>query len=231
MRLAAALPISFLLVACGTVEAPPRPAAFTFVQLKTGSHTPATKEESQQVFGGHFANMQRLAREGSLLMAGPNGKTKSDPALRGVFVLATADRAMAKQWAESDPGFQAGVFRLEYAAMATTSDLRAQLAADLSREDSMKASGQPAKPGEGLRGYVLLTASNGEGAAQAFAASPGALMIGRLDDGRTLVLLDAKDFEAATAWVAPVRERLGTFTLDEWMATDLLDDLPKRSTK
>jgi ATP-dependent helicase/nuclease subunit B len=33
-----------------------------------------------------MANMQRLAREGRLVMAGPYGKDKSDAALRGVFV-------------------------------------------------------------------------------------------------------------------------------------------------
>lgn len=232
IRLALALVVSsFVLAGCGSVSSAAPSAEYTFVQLKTGSHTPASKEESQQIFGGHFANMQRLAREGALLLAGPYGQNKSDPALRGVFVLATADRAQATKWAASDPGFQAGVFRFEFAAMATTAALREQLAAELARENATNAAGQTPKPGASMRGYVLLTAANGDAAAQALAGHASVLMFARLDGGRALVLLDAKDLAAATAAIAPLQAQLGAFTLDEWYATDLLVDLPLRSVK
>lgn len=231
MRRLLLLVASFLPVACGTVAPAGPRAEYTFVQLKTGSHTPATKEESQQVFGGHMANIQRLAREGSLVMAGPYGRTKSDSALRGVFVLATADRDVAKRWAESDPGFQANVFRFEFATMTTTADLRAQLAAELAREDAQKAAGKQPAPGDSIRPYVLLTAANGSGAAAAFAAHASALLVGQLEDGRAVVVLDAKDQAAAKALVEPVQAQLGAFTLDEWYASDLLVDLPLRSVK
>jgi uncharacterized protein YciI len=206
----------------------PLAPAYTLVQLKTGPVTRLDEAASKQVFGGHFANMQRLAREGALLLAGPYGKAKSDAALRGLFVLATADRAEAKAWADSDPACQAGVFRCEFAALATPADLRAQVAADLAREDAQKASGVPRKPGEGMRGYVLLTAAHGAAATPAFAGHPAALLVGQLEGGRALVLLDAKDLAAAEAILAPLRPRLGEVALDEWYATDLLVDLPKR---
>jgi uncharacterized protein YciI len=217
------------LAACASPPAARAPTTFTFVQLKTGAHTPATKEESAKVFAGHFANLQRLARERHLLVAGPYGKGKSDAALRGVFVLDTADAEQARRWAESDPGFVAGVFRFEFAPLTTTSDLRAQIAADLAREDAQKAAGKAPNPGDGMRGYVWLTAANGDAAAAAFASHAATLLVGRLDRGRTLVLLDAKDRAAAEAIVAPLRAQLGEVTLDEWMGTDLLVDLPFRS--
>lgn len=229
MRPVALVVLPFLLAACGTVSPSPDAAAYTLVQLKTGSHTPASQEESQRIFSGHFANMQRLAREGSLLLAGPYGKNKSDASLRGVFVLATPDRAVAQRWAETDPGFQAGVFRLEFAALATRADLRAQLAADLAREDAQKAAGEAPKPGSGMRGYVLLTAPDADAAAKVLAGHPAVLMFARLEGARAFVLLDAKDVAAADALLAPLRQRLGPCTLDEWFATDLLVDLPKRT--
>jgi uncharacterized protein YciI len=206
------------------------PAQFTLVQLKSGPRIDLTPEQRREVFGGHMANMNRLARAGALLLAGPYGKAKSDPALRGLFVLATADRAEAQRQAETDPGFAAGVFRFELASLATTADLRAQLAADLAHEDAAKAAGRQLGAGD-MRGYVLLTAADGDAAAAALAGQPAVLMLGRLDGGRALALLDAKDVAAAETLLAPLRKHLGAFTLDEWWATALLVDLPRRGAR
>lgn len=231
MRCIALLLASFLPFA-GCTVAPDSPAPeYTFVQIKTGSHTPATKEESQAVFGGHMANMQRLAREGALVMAGPYGQTKSDPALRGVFVFASADRAVVARWAESDPGFQANVFRFEFATLATQADLRAQARAELAREAAQEAAGRQPAPGDTIRPYVLLTAANWAGTAAAFKGHAAALLVGRLEDGRAVVVLDAKDQTVASALVAPLLGQLGTFTLDDWYASDLLVELPRRAVK
>jgi uncharacterized protein YciI len=215
-----------LLAAC---SAAPFPApAYTLVQLKTGTRTGLSADERREVFAGHFANMERLAREGRLLLAGPYGQQRSDPALRGIFVLATADAATARAWAETDPAYLANVFRLEYSPLATNAALRAQLAADLAAQAAIKASGRTPAPGEGGRGYVLLTADDGEAAARALATHPAVLLLGQLDGRRAFVVLDAKNLDAATQLLAPVAPQLGTFTLDEWFATGLLVDLPLR---
>lgn len=229
MRTVVLLLSSLVLAACGSMIPAVPLAEYTFVQLLTGSHTPASQEESQAVFGGHMANIQRLAHEGVLVLAGPYGAVKSEPSLRGVFVLATGDRAMAQQLAESDPAFQAKVFRFEFAAMATTADLRGQLAAELAREEAKRAAGQTPKLGDGMRSYVLLTASTGAAAAAVVSQLAAALLVGRLDDDRLLVLLDAVDVAAANVLLEPVKAQLGAFTLDEWWSSDLLTELPKRA--
>jgi len=65
--------------ACAGAPAAAPADAYVLAVLKTGPRSaPLSKDDSQRIFGGHMANMQRLAREGLLVMAGPYGKTKSD---------------------------------------------------------------------------------------------------------------------------------------------------------
>ncbi len=219
-----------LLVLPACQGAPPAsaatPLACTLVLLKTGSVKPS-QEEAVKVFAGHFANMQRLAREGHLLVAGPYGKQKSDPELRGVFVLATGERAEAKALAETDPGFQASVFQLEYHDLVTTAPLRENLAAVLAAEDAAKAAGKPSKPGDAIRPYVVLNAANGAAAEVALKGLPDVLMVARLDGDRVWALLAANDLSAAQQQLRTVRDQLGTHTLDEWYSSAALADLPK----
>ena len=215
--------------ACAGAPAAAPADAYVLAVLKTGPRSaPLSKDDSQRIFGGHMANMQRLARDGRLVMAGPYGKDKSDAALRGVFVLATADLAEAKAWCETDPGFAEGVFRFELAAMTTTAALRAQLAADIAREDAQKRAGTTSPPGSGMRGYVVLTAKDGARADQALGDDGGVLLRSRLGDGRGWYVLDAVDVAAARTLLGQRVGTMGEVALDEWYATDLLVDLPLR---
>ncbi len=226
LRCLAAFVLPVVLVGCSCLPAAPAELECTLVVLATGPRTvPLTAEERTKVFGGHFANMERLAREGQLLVAGPYGKEKSDPARRGLFVLATKDAARAKELAETDPGFLAGVFRLEYHSLTTTAPLRAQLAKDLAAADAIKASGRTPAPGEGGRGYVLLTASDGAAASAALAKHPAVLIAARIGGNHAMFWLDAKDAAAARAAIADCSAALGTFTLDEWFGSGLLAEL------
>lgn len=215
--------------ACATPSAAPAPLECTLAILKTGPRTePLSAEERSKIFGGHFANMERLARERQLLVAGPYGQQRSDKTLRGLFVLDTPDAARAKELAETDPGFLAGVFRFEFHALSTAAALRAQLAADLAAQDAVAASGRQPEPGEGGRGYVWLTARNGDAAASALAGHPAVLLFARLDRDGAFVLLDAKDLADATTKLAPIAPQLGEHWLDEWFGSGLLVDLPRR---
>lgn len=219
----------FLFAGCSVFGGGAAVRDYTFVFIKTGARQgPLTKEENERIFGGHFANMEKLWREGRLLMAGPYGKERSDKALRGVFVFDTADRATAKAWAESDPGFQASVFRFDFATLSTSAALRAQRIADLAAHDAIVASGRKPAPGEGGRGYVWLVAEDAARAEAALAGVEGILLSARLDGSRALVLLDCDSLVAATAKLAPLADRIGPYVLDEWFATRLLADLPKR---
>lgn len=73
---------------------------YTFVLLKTGPKPMAAGPERDAMFKGHFANMERLAREGLLVYAGP---LDGQNGLRGIFILATKDVDIARQAVETDP--------------------------------------------------------------------------------------------------------------------------------
>lgn len=235
MRTLLALLVSFVLAACASAPPPlgslPGEHVHTFVQLRTGNRGfPLAKEQRGAMFQGHFDNMNRLARAGDLVVAGPYGVRKSAADLRGVFVLATDDPTKAQQLAETDPGFQQGEFRFEFTRIGTTADLRAQLAADLAHEDAIVASGRTPKPGEGGRSYVWLWASSYDAARRSLDGQAKVLLWCRLDDGRGLLLLDAVDLDAAKELLAPVAHDLGAHELDEWFGSGLLVDLPRRTS-
>ena len=81
--------------------------------LKTGPNdAKVTGDERKAVFKGHFDNMNRLAAEGKLAVAGPF----ADPAkiYRGLFILAVPTVEEAKALAETDPTVKAGVLVVEY---------------------------------------------------------------------------------------------------------------------
>jgi len=210
--------------ACQSAPSSASPLEVTLVLLKTG---PRAASLSSDVMGGHLGNMQRLAREGHLLVAGPYGKGKTDPQLRGLFVLDTADRDRARQLAETDPGFQAGAFALEYHTLTTTAALRALLDLERAEQETAARQGRRLAPGEGGRGYVLLTVENGDAAAAALADHAAVLWFARLDGTRALVLLDALDRAAAQSMLRPLQPQLGATRFDEWFGSGHLAELPR----
>lgn len=229
------VPLSLLAVLLATLgachSAPERAGqlACTLVLIKTGSRTePLSKEENTKAFAGHFANMERLAKAGHLLVAGPYGEGRSDKALRGIFVLDTPDRARARELAESDPAFQAGVFLFEFHDFVTQAPLRAYIQDELAAREAAERAGKKLSPGEGGRTYVWLTAVNGAEAAAALAGNPAVLLQARLDETKWFVLLDAVDVAAANALLEPLGARLGPYVLDGWFGSRKLTSLPQR---
>lgn len=219
------------MAACQTVQSEPvRPLGrdLVFLQLKSGPRSAQiSKEEAQKVFAGHFANMERLAAEGQLLLAGPYGAPKRDPELRGVFVLDTPDTACAQALAATDPGVIAGVFRTECVRMRTRAPLDAYIAHEMALEAQRKAEGHVSKPGEFGRPFVLLTAEDGRRARQALLDMPGVLLWGEFEDGRALALLDAKDLEACTRLLGDRVQRMGPYVMDPWFGSQELVKLPE----
>lgn len=227
MRIAPSLAFVFCLWSfgsCGSVPVP-RELEGTLVVLRTGPRTePLDAAASREVFAGHFANMRRLADAGHLLLAGPYGTEKSDPTLRGVFLFATADLAQAKAWAETDPGFQAGVFVFDYHRFTTAAPLRHVLERELAAENAATAAGKVRPPGDGGRSYVLVTAD--PAAAPVLAGREHVLLRLQLADGRTLAWFDATE-------PATVRQRLqaagaaGVLQCDAWFGSGFLTELPR----
>ena len=84
---------------------------YVFCLLKTGSNTTATKEEKAKYFEGHMANINRLAKEGKLVVAGPF--MKNDKNYRGIFVFNCSTVEEAQKLVETDPAVAAKIFEAE----------------------------------------------------------------------------------------------------------------------
>ena len=85
---------------------------YVLVILKTGPTRVPDGEERKAMFAGHFANMERLATEGKLALAGPFA---DDPdGWRGLFVFAVSDIEEAKRLTATDPVIVKGEMVAEY---------------------------------------------------------------------------------------------------------------------
>lgn len=85
---------------------------YVLVVLKTGAKRMPDGAARDAMFAGHFANMERLAEEGKLVLAGPFMK---DPAgWRGLFVFAVDDIEAARALTETDPVIVNGEMVAEY---------------------------------------------------------------------------------------------------------------------
>ena len=86
--------------------------SYVLVILKTGPKRMPDGEARNAMFAGHFANIQRLSKEGKLVLAGPFG---DDPAgWRGLFVFAVASIDEAKALTATDPVIVSGEMIAEY---------------------------------------------------------------------------------------------------------------------
>jgi uncharacterized protein len=90
------------------------PLKFTkayFAFLTRGAKwTPEKTPQSEEIQKAHLANINRLAQEGKLVVAGPFGDNGT---LRGIFVFKVASLEEAKELANTDPAVQAGRLALE----------------------------------------------------------------------------------------------------------------------
>ena len=87
---------------------------YVLVILKTGPTPVPQGEKRDAMFEGHFANIQRLAKEGKLVTAGPFEK---DPqAWRGLFLFAVDSIEEARALTATDPVIVNGEMVAEYHA-------------------------------------------------------------------------------------------------------------------
>lgn len=220
-------PLMLVLAGLSGCEVPRPPMEFTGPTymlgiLRTGPRTePLSEEESARYFGGHFANMTRLAKEGHLLLAGPYGSNKSAKDLRGIFILDTDSLEHARRLAETDPCFQAGIFRFEFHAMQTTFAMHAMQKAELARLAANERSGMTVPPGAGCRNYVMVTVADANRAA-ALQAHDAVYLFAKIARNRALAFVDCANHDEAEALLKPLRTQLGELTIDEWFGSDLL---------
>lgn len=202
---------------------------YVLVYLTEGPHlAQQTKEESAKVFQGHMANIQRLADEAKLVVAGPFDHPH-DKRWRGIFVMNVPTVAEAEALVATDPGVMAHVFTPEFHAMRASPRLQKTLALDREDKLALERSGQPAGPAAGVRAYVMLTAEEHDRAAHALASLESAHKLvwsARIDDKRGVFVLDAPSVADAETMLASVRAELGTHVLDSWWSTKALERLP-----
>lgn len=104
---------------------------YVLVVLKTGPTRVPEGEARTAMFAGHMANIQRLAKEGKLAVAGPF--MPGDSGWRGLFIFAVDSVEEAKALTETDPVIVNGEMVAEYhpwygsAALMATNDLHQRL--------------------------------------------------------------------------------------------------------
>jgi uncharacterized protein YciI len=84
---------------------------YVLVILKTGPNKVPAGKERDDMFKGHFANINRLSAEGKLVLAGPFDGVDG---WRGLFIFAVGDIAEAKQYVATDPVIIKGEMIAEY---------------------------------------------------------------------------------------------------------------------
>ena len=84
---------------------------YVLVVLKTGPTPLPAGKQRDEMFKGHFANINRLASEGKLALAGPFDGVDG---WRGLFILAVSEVEEAKQLTATDPVVSSGEMVAEY---------------------------------------------------------------------------------------------------------------------
>lgn len=77
---------------------------YVLVILKTGTNTSASKQLTDSLFKGHLSNINKLAAEKKLVVAGP--LKKNDKSYRGIFILDVKSIADAKELLKTDPAVE-----------------------------------------------------------------------------------------------------------------------------
>ncbi|HVK80470.1 MAG TPA: YciI family protein [Verrucomicrobiae bacterium] len=84
---------------------------YVLVILKTGPATNLSDQERTRLFNGHMANINRLANEGRLVVAGPLGANERQ--YRGIFIFTVRTVEEAAALVATDPAVEAGIFAYE----------------------------------------------------------------------------------------------------------------------
>ena len=197
---------------------------YAFVFIRTGTLREPTPEQSQRAMEGHFANMQRMAEAGDLLIAGPLGEPRSDPDHRGIFVFDATTAAEGLALANTDPAREMGIFVMEPWVLKTDAPLTTLPRLEKEYEDRRLS--DPDIPDEWQgRSYVLASTSYDARLHASVRKIDGVLISGRLTnaggDDRLLLWLDATSAEHAGKMLTP-----GDWTMHGWYGSPTVAQLP-----
>ena len=85
---------------------------YVLVILKTSNTPELPKPKRDSVFKGHMANINRLATDGKLVVAGP--LSKNEAGYRGIFILDVEQIEQAKLLVDTDPVVKSKMMTAEY---------------------------------------------------------------------------------------------------------------------
>jgi uncharacterized protein YciI len=85
--------------------------SYILVILKTGQNKLEAGPERENLFKGHFANINKMADSGKLVIAGP--LEENDKAYRGIFILNVKTIDEAKELLKDDPTIKEKIFDVE----------------------------------------------------------------------------------------------------------------------
>ena len=104
---------------------------YVFASLKKGPNRDLSEEEANALQRAHLDNIQRLASEGKLVLAGP---FMDEGDIRGIYIFAVESMEEAEEIANTDPAIQAGSLVMELrpwygsAALMKINEMHAQVA-------------------------------------------------------------------------------------------------------
>lgn len=101
---------------------------YIFVLLKTGPTIVEPGARRDSLFKGHMANINKLASEGKLFVAGPFGENQLG--YRGIFILNVRTIEEAKVLLEGDPTVKEKIFETELVPWYGSAALGEYLKAD-----------------------------------------------------------------------------------------------------
>lgn len=78
--------------------------------LKSGKVKIEDKTEAQNLQNAHMQNIQKMAADGYLVLAGPFFE---NPEIRGIYIFNVTSVDEARKLTETDPAIQAGVLEME----------------------------------------------------------------------------------------------------------------------
>ena len=84
---------------------------YWLVLLKRGPNRTQDSISAAKIQAGHMANINRLAKEGKIIMAGPMGY---DGDLRGIFIMNCKDSSEVEQIVNTDTAVMTGRLKMEY---------------------------------------------------------------------------------------------------------------------
>jgi len=84
---------------------------YILVVLKTGDNNTTDKEFISNQFSGHLQNIEKLAAEGKLVLAGP--LATNEYTYRGIFILNVTSKSEAGKLLQTDPAIREGLLAAE----------------------------------------------------------------------------------------------------------------------